>query len=74
MDRRNEHWKKSTLRKGIKRKRVVQKDGAERDERGQGTRGQRNGIKPKRCEIKKKIKCPRKKAEKGTEYMDEWKD
>lgn len=44
---------KSTLRKGIKWKRVVQKDGAERDERGQGTRGQRNGIKSKRGEIKK---------------------
>lgn len=52
--------KKSTLRKGIKRKRVVQKDGAERDERGQGTRGQRNGIKSKRCEIKKKNKVPKK--------------
>lgn len=61
------------MEKGLKSKGSVQKDGAERDERGQGTRGQRNGIKSKRCEIKK-IKCPRKKAEKGTEYMDEWKD
>lgn len=62
---RNEQWKKSTLRKGIKRERVVQKDGAERDERGQGTRGQRNGIKSKRCEIKKN-KVPKKEGRERT--------